>query len=160
MEPGHRGDRAMSDAASRILPGESRFADGVAPLIYDSVHELMNFMYGSRSVAEAVIRRLMRWPGGHFGYRFATVMVDGRDVVGVELGYDKARLSAQDLPGAINMLRATPIGRWWHLIGTVGPVVSSYVPPPAGDAYYINNIDTATTTGTKSFGRRRILETS
>ena len=67
-------------------------------------------------------------------------MKDGKDTVGVVLGYSRKQFLQAELPGAVNMLRATPFSHWPFLIGTAGKALANYVPPPADDAYYINNI--------------------
>ncbi len=124
----------------QFVPGQPQHAQALAGLLYESAHELMDFMHGSREDAEAVLRQLLRRRSGHFGYGFCTVMMSAGEVAGVELGYDRATLSAQDVPGALAMLRAARVTRWPHLVATVGRVIAAYVSPPARDAYYINNI--------------------
>lgn len=112
----------------------------LARLVFDSSHELLGFMFGTRLQAEAALTRLLQLADGHFGHRFATTMsVDGK-VVGMELGYDHRELASQELRGTLNTLRATPLSRWPHLVSTVSRALPGYVPPPADDAYYINNI--------------------
>lgn len=124
----------------RFGPAEPAQAARLAALVYESSHELLDFMFGGRARAEAALRKLLQQPGGHFGHRFATVMLAGDDIVGVVLGYDRKQLSAQGLAGTLNTFRATPVARWPHLLGPVGRALSGYVPPPSPDAYYINNI--------------------
>jgi FAD/FMN-containing dehydrogenase/ribosomal protein S18 acetylase RimI-like enzyme/SAM-dependent methyltransferase len=124
----------------RFCGAEPGHAERLASLIYESSHELLDFMFSGRSGAEAALARLLGKPTGHFGYRFATVMLADDEIVGVELGYDKRQLTAQTLPGAINMFRVNAVSRWPHLVGPVNRALSGYVPPPSADAYYINNI--------------------
>lgn len=139
---------------SRILyeAGTPAHADAVTPLIYESVHELMDFMFGSRAAAERVLARLLRYPRGQFGFDHLTVMRDGERVVGVLLGYGREDLEAAELPGAINMLRAAPPIRWPHLVFTVNRALSGYVPPPTGDAFYINNVAVDSNARGKGYG--------
>jgi ribosomal protein S18 acetylase RimI-like enzyme len=131
---------SLTESTPEFRPCDPGYADGVAALVYESSPELLDFMFASRPKAEAVLKKLLSLPKGQFGYQFATVMLSDGAVAGVVLGYDRTQLSAQALPGAINMLRATPLSRWLHLIGTVNKALSGYVPPPSTDAYYINNI--------------------
>lgn len=121
--------RATPDDAARL-----------APFIYDSAHELLSFMFGSRGDAVDALTRLLERPDGHFGYRFVTVLVSGGEIAGVELGYSRPELDRQALPGSLATFRAVPARRWLHLALRVGPALSGYVPPPSADAYYINNI--------------------
>ncbi len=128
-------------------------AGAIVTMIYQSVHELMDFMFGSQAEAERVLKRLLGRESGQFGFRYATVMRDGSRTVGVVLGYTREQLRAAELPGAINMLRAAPLGRWPHLIGTVGKALSGYVLPPSADAFYINNIAVDAENRGKGYGR-------
>ncbi len=130
----------MPESSVRVVPGDPRHAEAVAPLLYDSVHELMTFLHRTRTGAEAVLRELQRRPNGQFGYRFTSVMLRDGSVVGAELGYSGAELEAQAIPGAVHMLRASPFARWPHLIVTAGRLLPAYVPPPSRDAYYVNNL--------------------
>lgn len=129
-------------------------ADAIGPLIYDSAHELLDFMFGGRERAEAALGRLLRIPRGHFGYGFAETALIGNQVVGVSLGYDKRQLASQELYGTINMFRAAPWSLWPHLVTRVGPALSGYVPPPSGDAFYINNIAVDTRHRGTGLGRK------
>jgi ribosomal protein S18 acetylase RimI-like enzyme len=124
----------------RFRPAEPSQAATLAVLIYESSHELLDFMFGGRAGAEAALSRLLARRGGQFGCRFATVMLADDEIAGVVLGYDRSELAAQALPGAVNALRATPASRWAHLAGPVSRALSGYVPPPSPDAFYINNI--------------------
>jgi FAD/FMN-containing dehydrogenase/ribosomal protein S18 acetylase RimI-like enzyme/SAM-dependent methyltransferase len=124
----------------RFVPAEPSQAAQLATLIYESSHELLDFMFGGRARAEAALARLLKRPGGHFGHQFARVMLADGEVAGVVLGYDRKELSGEELRGALNTFRATPASRWPHLLGSVGRALSGYVPPPSPDAFYINNI--------------------
>ncbi len=124
----------------RFCRAEPAHADRLAGLIYESSHELFDFMFPGRAQAVAALTQLLEKPHGHFGYQFATVMLADEEIVGVELGYDKRQLSAQSLPGTLGMFRVNALSRWPHLIGPVNRALSGYVPPPSADAYYINNI--------------------
>ena len=115
-------------------------AESLATLIYQSSHELLEFMFGGRLDAEKALRKLLGHSGGHFGYQFATVMTVGNDIAGVELGYDQDELAAQEMAGTLHMFGAMPISNWPHLVLRVSRALSGYVPPPSPDAYYINNI--------------------
>ena len=130
----------MSRSSISIIPGSAEHADSISDLIYQSVHELMDFMFGSQAMAGQVLRKLLRRPSGQFGYSHVSIMQDGDVVVGVVLGYNRKDYLAAELPGAINMFRATPLRRWSYLVGTVGKALSGYVTPPSEDAFYINNI--------------------
>lgn len=121
-------------------PARAADAADLAPLVYESSHELLDFIFGDRLQAETALANMMARPGGHFGYRFATTMTQDDDIVGLMLGYGRQQLVGEELTGMLNMLRATPVSRWPHLAGRVGRALSGYVPPPAGDAFYINNI--------------------
>lgn len=114
--------------------------DLMAGLIYESSHELFNFMFTNRADAEKVLQKLLRFESGHFGNQFATVMLVDGEVAGVELGYSNAQLSAQTLSGIINMLRAAPVTAWPHLMGPVNNALTDYVLLPSSDSYYINNL--------------------
>jgi ribosomal protein S18 acetylase RimI-like enzyme len=81
-------------------------------------------------------------------------MKDGKDTVGVVLGYSRKQFLQAELPGAVNMLRATPFSHWPFLIGTAGKALANYVPPPADDAYYINNIAVSTEARGQGYGTR------
>ena len=130
----------MNDVDLQFQLARSEHAKDIAPLVYESSQELLDFMFGGRSGAETGLTKLLRKSDGHFGHRFATLMVLGDDIVGVELGYDRQQLASQEFAGALNMLRAMPLTRWPHLIVRVNQALSGYVMPPAADAYYINNI--------------------
>lgn len=149
-------DRPMATNTTtslEFLPATAGQASLLAPLVYESSHELLDFMFGGRLNAETALARLLRKPGGHFGHTFATVMFANGELVGVELGYDQRQLAAQEFAGSLNMLGAMPLSRWPHLIGRVGPALSGYVQPPSGDAYYINNIAVDETCRGSGFGK-------
>ena len=86
----------------------------LAPLIYESSHELLDFMFGDRAKAEKALGRLIDRPGGHFSYRFVRRMLLDDKLCGAELGYGATQLAAEETAGAINMLRAMPCRRWPH----------------------------------------------
>lgn len=69
----------------------------------------MDFMFESETMTQQVVCKLLRRPSGQFGYRFCPVMQDGDTVVGVVLGYSREQFLAAELPGAINMLRDSPL---------------------------------------------------
>jgi FAD/FMN-containing dehydrogenase/ribosomal protein S18 acetylase RimI-like enzyme/SAM-dependent methyltransferase len=131
---------ATTESSAVFLPAEPACAEAVARLIYDSSHELFDLIFATRQGAESALTVLLSMPRGQFGYQFATVLKIDNEIVGVELGYDGSQLSAQQVPGLINMLRAMPLVRLPHLIGKVSRALSGYVPPPSADAYYVNNI--------------------
>ena len=123
-----------------LRPGDPDIAEAAASLIYESSHELMDFMFRDRALAERVLAKLFRKTGGHFSHRFATMAaLDGR-TVGLELGYDRDQLAAQDLQGGLNLLTNSPVSLWPRLLTTVRSVTADYVPAPSEGAYYINNI--------------------
>jgi len=137
-----------------IRPATPADAPAVAPFVYDSAHELLAFMFGGRDAAIAALTRLLAKPDGHFGYRFATVLTVDNEVAGAELGYGRADLDRQNLPGTLATFRVAPLGQWPHLAFRVGPALSGYVPPPAIDAYYINNIAVDASRRGAGLGRR------
>ena len=130
----------MNDTTITFEPAGEFHADALAPLVYESSHELLDFMFGSREAAEAGLGKLLRRSDGHFGCRFATMLLVDGELAGVELGYDRVQLEAQEFAGTLNMLRAMPLRRWPHLMLRVSRALSGYVMRPSGDAYYINNI--------------------
>lgn len=134
-------------------PADAFHAEALAPLVYDSSHELLGFMFGDRDGAESALAKLLRRPKGQFGHSFATMMLADGELVGVELGYDAEQLAAQELPGVLNMFHAMPVSRWLHLVGPVNRALAGYVPPPSDDAYYINNIAVDSTRRGLGLGR-------
>lgn len=76
----------------RFFPAEPSQAARLAVLIYESSHELLDFMFSGRARAEAALTKLLQQPGGHFGHRFATVMLADDEIGGVVLGYDRKQL--------------------------------------------------------------------
>ena len=71
-------------------------AEAIVTMIYQSVHELMDFMFGSQVPAERVLQKLLGRESGQFGYRYVTVMRDGPRPVGVVLGYTREQLAAAE----------------------------------------------------------------
>ena len=130
----------MEKSLIKFVPASRGHADLISLLIYQSVHELMDFMFGSQELADPVLKKLLGYSSGQFGYRYVSVMQDGDQTVGVVLGYSREEFMQAELPGAFNMLRATPLRFWPHLFTTVNRALSNYVPPPSPNAYYINNI--------------------
>ncbi|HEX6929623.1 MAG TPA: GNAT family N-acetyltransferase [Gammaproteobacteria bacterium] len=140
-----------------VVPAQPSHAAELAALIYESSHELLDFMFQGRARAEAVLARLLKHPDGHFGHRFAKVMFADGEIAGAVLGYDREQLSAQELRGSFNMLKAAPMSHWPHLVGRVSRALSGYVPLPSPDAFYINNI--AIDGGRRGMGLgRRLLD--
>lgn len=132
---------ARTDISDITFPPVSSIQAGdMAPLIYDSSHELLSFMFINRERAEAILTRLLTYSGGHFGNKFATLIELNGKVIGVEIGYSRLQLESQDLIGALNMFRASPIRLWPHIVGKVRKALDGYVPLPSSNAYYINNI--------------------
>ena len=144
----------MKISSIEFKSGAPEYAEEIKVLIYQSVHELMDFMFQNQVKAEAVLEKLLQRSNGQFGYRYSSVMTDGDDTVGVVLGYSRKQFLQAELPGALNMLRATPLSRWPFLIGTVNKVLSNYVPPPSNDAYYINNIAVNTAFRGRGYGAK------
>lgn len=112
-----------------IHAATSESSNELAGYIYDSSHELLGFIFGGREAARAALTFLLAQTDGHFGYKFATVLLVDDKIAGVELGYDRDTLAQQNLPGTIKMFRAVPFNRWPHLAITVGNALSGYVPP-------------------------------
>ncbi len=129
-----------TDLDIRYEPAGAEQATELAPLIYESSHELLDFMFGDRAAAETALIKLIARPDGHFSHRFVTLLIVNDRLCGAELGYSAEQLSAEEFSGAVNMLRAMPPRRWLHLIGSVNRALAGYVMPPSPDAYYINNI--------------------
>jgi len=149
----------VKKSSIEIEPATPADAGEIKALIYQSVHELMDFMFQSRLKAEQVLEKLLQRPNGQFGYRYVAVMKDGKDTVGVVLGYSRQQFLQAELPGAVNMLRATPFSHWPFLIGTVSRALSNYVPPPADDAFYINNIAVNTEVRGRGYGTKLLAYT-
>ncbi|MGI9221485.1 MAG: GNAT family N-acetyltransferase [Woeseiaceae bacterium] len=126
----------------------------LAPLIYESSHELLEFMFGDRTSAEKALTCLIARPNGHFSYKFVTLLVSDDEICGAELGYSAEELAAEEFSGALNMMRAMPFGRWPHLIGPVNRALAGYVMPPSPDAYYINNIAVDSSRRGGGFGQK------
>jgi len=141
----------------KFFAASEKHAKSITTFIYQSVHELMDFMFGNQKLAEAILNRLLKYSSGQFGYRYVTVMKDGEATVGVVLGYSRQEFLAAELPGAINMLRAVPVSRWFYLATTVNKVLSNYVPPPATDAFYINNIAIDEKVRGKGYGSKLLV---
>jgi hypothetical protein len=125
---------SASSLNSEFAPAQPARAAALATLVYESSHELLDFMFGGRLQAEAALTRLLRKSGGHFGYRFATTMAAGNDIAGVELGYGSRQLAAEELRGTRNMFHAMPLARWPHLVTRVSRALSGYVPRGSGFA--------------------------
>lgn len=130
----------MNKSAIVIEPGTPSFSLEAGKLIYESSHELMDFMFSGQEVAEKTLAVLYQKKRGHFSHVFSTTAMKENQFVGIELGYDKNQLAKQDLIGGILLLLKSPPSIWWHVITKVGSVVDGYVPKPGDDAYYINNI--------------------
>lgn len=128
------------DLDIRFEPASAAQAAALAPLIYESSHELLDFIFGNREIAEKALAKLIGSPNGHFSYRFVTLMMVSDQICGAELGYSAEQLAGEEFSGALNMMRAMPVRRWPHLIGSVNRALAGYVMPPSSDAYYINNI--------------------
>lgn len=129
-----------SDSDIRFEPASAAQARALAPLIYESSHELLEFMFGSRAAAEHALTKLIARPNGHFSHKFVTQLKVNDQLCGAELGYGAEQLDAAEFSGAVNMLRAMPLRQWPHLLGPVNRALTGYVMPPSPDAYYINNI--------------------
>lgn len=138
--------------------GRSNDAGATAKLVYESSHELFNFMFGDFSTSEKVLQRLLSYSGGHFGADYATVMESDGKLVGIFIGYSKAQLSSQELKGTLNMLRAAPFTKWLHLATVVSKALDGYVPPPSDDAFYINNIAIDSAQRGNGLGKRLLAE--
>lgn len=142
----------IKPAGIRYLSGTAAHADSISRLVYQSVHELMDFMFGSEAQADRVLKNLLRRSSGQFGYRYLSVLSDDDAMVGVVLGYGREQFLQAELPGAINMLKAAPLTTWWHLFTTVNKALSGYVPPPSEGAFYINNIAVDASARGKGYG--------
>ncbi|MDA0782503.1 MAG: GNAT family N-acetyltransferase [Proteobacteria bacterium] len=137
-----------------IKPGSSSFSSAAAKLIYESSHELLNFMFKDQETAEKVLAKLYRKNKGHFSNVFSTVVEMEGEIVGLELGYDKGQLAKQDLIGSISLLLNSPFSIWWHLIAKTGRIIDGYVPKPSDRIYYINNIAVSDRCRGKGVGKK------
>ena len=121
-------------------PGDPSKSSDACRLIYQSSHELLDYMFADKDTAEKILSKLCRKKYGHFGYSFSTVAQIDKRVVGIELGYDKTQLQKQQLIGNVMLMLASPFSLWWHLAIKAGKTIDGYVPMPTEGAYYINNI--------------------
>jgi len=117
-----------------------KYASEVAPLIYDSAHELMQFIFKNKHNALQSLTKLNQNKLGHFSYLFSNVLLLQGKVVGVEIGFDKKQLKKQEFLGSLALLLQSPVLIWRYLVFVVAPTLDSYIPDPSDDAYYINNI--------------------
>lgn len=140
-------------------PGEPSMCSDASVLIYQSSHELLDFMFSNKTIAEKVLRELYKKKRGHFGCQFSTIALLDSKVVGIELGYDKDQLSKQALIGSVLLMLASPLSIWWHLAATVGSVVDNYVPAPGGGTYYINNIAVSPECRGQGIGKLLVMDT-
>ena len=108
--------------------------------IYDSSHELMNFIFVDKQTALSVLHKLVAQPKGLFSYRFGWLYNHNDITQGAVLGYSRQQLQQQELTGAIQLLFASPLHLKWHILTTVRKALANYVPLPSNDAFYINNV--------------------
>lgn len=149
----------MTNTNVKIKTGASTDYAEAKSLIYESSHELLNFMFATRETAESVLGKLYQKSRGHFSHVFSTVAVQNERVVGVQLGYDQDQLAKQDLNGSILLLISSPASRWWHLITKTGPVLSKYIPKPSTGTYYINNIAVSSRCRGGGIGKQLLFHT-
>lgn len=123
-----------------IIISRKNDADIASNLIYDSGHELFDFMFDDQDTSVTIIKKLFKKERGYFSYAFSTVLLSEGDVVGVQLGYDLEQLEKQKLIGGMHLFLCSPISKWWHIIKDVSSVLDEYVPDPSEGSYYINNI--------------------
>ncbi len=123
-----------------IITGRNNDADVASYLIYDSSHELFDFMFEDKDTALKIIKKLFKKERGYFSYVFSTVLLSDGDVVGVQLGYDLEQLEKQKLIGGVHLFLCSPMAKWWHILKDVSSVLDEYVPDPSKGSYYINNI--------------------
>ena len=64
-----------TDLDVRFEPADATHAKDLAPLIFESSHELLEFMFGDRASAEAALTKLIARPNGHFSYKFTTLLM-------------------------------------------------------------------------------------
>jgi ribosomal protein S18 acetylase RimI-like enzyme len=121
-------------------PGDPSRSSDACGLIYESSHELLDYMFADRDTAVKILSKLYRNKYGHFGYAFSTLAQMDKQVIGIELGYDKTQLQKQQLIGGVMLMLASPFSIWWHLAIKAGKTIDAYVPKPTEGAYYINNI--------------------
>ena len=130
----------MNSSQPTLRQGRPAFFAEAGVLIYESSHELLDFLLSDRGIAERVLAKLYRKSVGHFSFRFSTAAVVEDRMVGLELGYDRDQLGRQAAIGGLLMLLNSPVSLWWHLIAKASRVIDGYVPKPSEGAYYINNI--------------------
>ncbi|MDB2550494.1 GNAT family N-acetyltransferase [Rickettsiales bacterium] len=135
--------------------GHPDYANEAAILIYDSSHEILDFMFKDKDIAINALVKLYKKKKGHFSHKFSTIAMKDKEIVGLELGYSKKDLDKQDLIGGIYLLISSPLSLWWHIITKVGPVVDNYVPKASEGSYYLNNL--AVNTKKRSGGVGRLL---
>ncbi|HIE77902.1 MAG TPA: hypothetical protein EYP92_03645, partial [Candidatus Thioglobus sp.] len=64
-----------------IITGRNNDADVASYLIYDSSHELFDFMFEDKDTALKIIKKLFKKERGYFSYVFSTVLLSDGDVV-------------------------------------------------------------------------------
>ena len=69
----------------RIEAAAAGDAAAIVTMIYQSVHELMDFMFGSQAQAEPILKKLLARASGQFGFQYVNVMRDAGQTVGVVL---------------------------------------------------------------------------
>lgn len=145
----------------QIVFEKCKVNDGLvaSPMLYASVHELMDFMFQDKKVAERVLSKLLKFKRGHFSHQFITVAKVEGEILGLELGYDRGEMSKQDLLGALYMLLSSPLIKWPHLILKTSSALNGYVLPPSAEAYYINNLAVSEESRGQGLGKKLLSYT-
>ncbi len=150
----HPTDSSPASGDLTFQPGDPSQPKAAAALIYQSSHELLDYMFSNQAIAERVLSRLYRKRSGHFSHRFSTSALIDEELVGLELGYSKEQLKREEFPGSINLLFSSPLSVSWHLATKAGSVIDGYVPKPSDGAYYINNIAVSPDARGRGIGER------
>lgn len=124
----------------QFKPIQASNTDQAVDYIYDSSHELLNFLFHNEIAAKTALKKLLIKDKGFFSHHFVTGLFVDEQLMGIELGYDQQQLADQELAGTLNMFRVVPKSEWRHLLTSVRVALSDYVPAPSNDAYYINNL--------------------
>ncbi|OBU16906.1 FAD-binding oxidoreductase [Photobacterium aquimaris] len=130
----------LQSTDSQFKRAQASDSSVLSECIYESSHELMDFMFTSRSEAIPTLTKQVLQPRGLFSYRFGYVYYHDNHIKGAVVGYTKQHMQQQELIGAIQLLIDTPLKLKWHLLTTVRKALNNYVPLPSEDAFYINNI--------------------
>lgn len=108
--------------------------------IYESSHELMDFMFASRSEAIPILTKQVLQSRGLFSHKFGYIYRHDNQIKGAVVGYSRQHMQQQEFAGAIQLLLTVPLKLKWHLLTAVRKALNNYVPLPSEESFYINNI--------------------